>query len=102
LSRPSLKRFAQVFNQASNIKASIDDLVAKIPLEDFTIPLSSAYEWIYQTVRALRLNAGNLAIKIGTATSVFILRTASPSAINDLFRPELSWHPSHHTLLYPP
>jgi hypothetical protein len=102
LSRPSLKRFAQIFNRSGNIKASIDDLIAKIPLEDFTVSLSSAYEWIYQSVRALRLNAGQLAVTVGAATSVLSLSNASPSAIDDLFQPEFIWHPSHHMLLYPP
>jgi hypothetical protein len=102
LSRLSLKKFVQVFIQTGNIKTSIDDLVSKIPLDDFTVALSSAYEWVYQTVRALRLNASRLAVTVGSATSVFALRVAAPSAITDLFRAELSWHPSHHMLLYPP
>jgi hypothetical protein len=64
--------------------------------------MSTAYDWIYQSLRALRLNAARFAISVAAITSVAVLITASPSALDDLFYPEVSWHPAHHMLVYPP
>jgi hypothetical protein len=92
----------QKFKESSSVRCSIDGLVAKVPLDDFTVALSSAYEWIYQTVRALRLNAGSLAIEVEEVTSVGVVNLVRPSALGDLFLAKFSWHPAHHMLCYPP
>ncbi len=65
--------------------------------------LSSAYEWLYQAVRALRLNVTTLAAAIGEATSVGVLRETARSALMGLFdHCELSWHPAYYITLLPP
>lgn len=92
----------QSFAESSSIRTSIDGLVAKVPLEDFTVALSSAYEWIYQSVRALRLNSGALAIRVEEMTSVDVVVAVRSSALGYLFLAKFSWHPAHHMLCYPP
>lgn len=102
LSRPSFKRFISQIANGQSVRSAIDDLVERVCAEDFTVALSTAYEWIYQSVRALRLNAGRLAIRVGGDTGVGTLRSASKSAVGDLFSPKIMWHPAHHMLVYPP
>lgn len=102
LSRRTFKRFAQDFVQAGSIRASIDGLIAKVPLDDFTVALSSAYEWLYQAVRALRLNAGALAIRVEEGTSIGVVMAVRPGALDHLFLAKFIWHPAHHMLCYPP
>ena len=102
LSRLSLKRFTENFAQTLSLKSSIDDLVGRVPLEDFTVALSTAYEWIYQTVRALRLNASALAIGVDQFTSVGAFVATQPGARRDVFFAKFGWHPAHYILCYPP
>ena len=102
LSRPTFKRFVEAFNETGDIKRSIDDLIGNIPSDDFAVALSSAYEWIYAAVKALRFNAGALAIEISEVTSVAGLRAVSRSALTELFSPRYAWRPFHHMVLHPP
>jgi hypothetical protein len=92
----------QSFAETSSIRVSIDGLIAKVPFDDFTLALSSAYEWIYQAARALRLNSGLLAIRVEEVASVGVVIAVRPSALGDLFLVKFSWHPAHHMLCYPP
>jgi hypothetical protein len=102
ISRPTLKRFTETFVETGNIKQCIDDVVESIPSDEFAIALSSAYEWIYASVKALRLNAGMLAIEIGEVTSVALIRVVSRSALNELFGPRYAWRPFHDMIFHPP
>lgn len=103
VSRFTLARFAAQYKQNGNIKSCIDDVIDQLGAEDFTLALSSAYEWLYASVRALRLNAGFLAIAVGVVTSVLVLKSVLLSALEDLFlHSRLSWHPSQHMIFYPP
>lgn len=102
LSRPTLKSFAETFAATGEIKMCIDDLIEHIEGDDFAIALSSAYEWIYATIRALRLNAGRLAIQVSEVTSVAVMRSVSSSALSDLFESRYAWHPYHDMVLHPP
>lgn len=102
LSRPTIKNFVETFAATGDIKRSIDDLVERIDSDDFAIALSSAYEWIYASLRALRLNAGRLAIAISEMTSVTVMRSVSKSAVRDLFEPRYAWHSDHDMIFHPP
>lgn len=102
LSRPTLKNFAETFAATGDIKICIDDLIERIERDDFAIALSSAYEWIYASLRALRLNAGRLAIAISEVTSVAVVRSVSRSALRDLFESSHAWHPGHDMIFHPP
>jgi hypothetical protein len=103
LARPTLREFAEVFNKSGLIRNSIDALIEKFEGEDFSVALSSAYELIYTTVRALRLNAGQLAIVISELTSVSVVRDVFPSALRDLFEPGVyAFYPLYDLVFYPP
>lgn len=102
LSRPTFRIFTETFNTTGDIKASIDALIERLDVDDFAIALSSAYEWIYASIRALRLNAGALAITISEETSVAVMRSVSSSGLRDLFKPHYAWHPGHDMIFHPP
>jgi hypothetical protein len=102
MSRPTLKRFTETFAETGKIKQSIDDLIESIPSDDFAVALSSAYEWIYAGVKALRLHAGALAIEISEVTSVAVIRMVSRSALTELFGPGYAWRPFHNMIFRPP
>jgi hypothetical protein len=102
LSRPTLRRFVEVFAETGDIKKGIDDIVERIEGDDFSIALSSAYDWLYGCVRALRLNAGRLATSVSEATSAAAIRSASRSALADLFDRHLAFRPLQRMIFWPP
>lgn len=102
LSRPTLKLFAEKFAGTGDIKSGIDDLVESIESDDFSVALSSAYEWLYGCVRALRFNAGRLAIAVSEATTVLGIRAAPRSALAVLFDCHLPFRPFQRMIFWPP
>jgi hypothetical protein len=103
LSRPTFKRYLKTYHHTHRVKASIDELVTSVPeASEFTVALSTAYDWIYQGVRALRINANKLSILPPISLSVFIFYNLAASIICDLFSMESLWHPAHQIIIQPP
>ena len=103
LSRPTFKCYLKNFHQTRKVKASIDELVSSLPdMSEFTVALSTAYNWIYQSVRALRINASKFAIFPPTRLSAIVFYNLVASVVCDLFLIESLWHPAHHIIIQPP
>ncbi len=102
LSRPMFECYLKTFHRTRNVKTSIDELVMSVPeASDFTVALSTAYNWIYQAVRALRINANRFAILAPIKTSVSVFHNLGGSIVIELFLIESLWHPTYQ-IIQPP
>jgi hypothetical protein len=103
LSRPSFTLYLKTYCQTRNVKNCIDDLnFNQRDSEDLHIPLSTAYNWIYQSIRTLRINASDFAIVAPLKLSVFVYYKIFPSVVDNLFLVQRLWHPFHHIIIHPP
>ena len=103
LSRPSFLYFLKTYYRTKKIKTSIDSLLINLGDDkDFHIPISTAYDWVYQSVRSLRINAAQFAIAVPIKNAVFSFLIISPSVVESLFLIQSRWHPFHQIIIQPP
>lgn len=103
MSRASLFEYIKTFQNTGSVKKCIDELIGGIDLPDFTMALSSAYDLIYASVRALRLNHENLAILPPFLTSVTVFRNLPRVVTQNLFQLVTGpWHGVHDIIFHPP
>jgi hypothetical protein len=104
LSRASWKKFIEVFQETKIIRDSIDGLLVGLDcVVDFTMALSSAYNFLYAAVRALRINHVRLSILAPEKSSVFVFYNLKKHAIKNIFTgTDYVWHSFHYMSLHPP
>ncbi len=103
LARQSWQMFVEAFCRTKVIRESIDGLVAGIEMPDFTLALSSAYNFLYAAIRPLRMHHAELAILAPSASSVGVYYSLPKLVIENLFaRSDFAWHAFHHITLQPP
>ena len=103
LSRQSWQLFVEGFQKTKVIRDSIDDLIAGVEIPDFTLALSSAYNFLYAAIRPLRMHHAQLSILAPRASSVSVYYVLPKLVVKNLFgRSEFSWHAFHHITLIPP
>jgi hypothetical protein len=103
LSRQSWQTFVEEFQRTKVIKNSIDNLVCGVEIPDFTLPLSTAYNFLYAAIRPLRMHHSDLSIIAPTTSSVGVYYGLPKLVIKNLFgRCDFGWHALHHITLQPP
>lgn len=81
---PTLEVFYQTWKSDGSIRRAIDEVVSQITDEIF-IPISVAYVWLVQILKALILNHSRLSMRAPSSLSVVELRAYSTLEIAALF-----------------
>ena len=103
LSRLSHEKFIADFQRTKTIQESIDELVGGFVLSDFTMALSSAYNILYSTIRAVRISHERLMILAPEAMSVLVFYDLPRLVMKNLFSwIDCPWHSFHHMVFHPP
>lgn len=103
LSRASMQRFLCHYRKTKSVKGSIDELYSCFEKNDFFLPLSTAYNFIYSFVKALSLNFQILDIQPPSVTSVFSIQKTTEETIVRFFRSlNCVWVATHDIIFQPP
>lgn len=102
LSRAGLKEFYASWKASGRVQEAIDEFVYKLPTENFTMALSTAYGWLYALIVGLRINHLSLGITPPDKMSVATLADVAPEVVGACFAVDRSWTPALQITLVPP